>query len=151
MSSTRKLLESIILNDYNDANEKISESFVEILKDKLSEAKKIVAAKYGVTELVEVLESLENDQIDEGNVTKMGRLKMIKARIRNGKVQRRVKKSAVKGMTLRGGKLVRMSPSEKRSRKIGARRAKIKRRAKLARALMKRKRSLMKRKAIGLK
>ena len=146
MSSTKKLIESIILDDYNQANENLSESFVEILKDKLSEAKKIVAAKYGVAELAEALES-----IDEANVTKMGRLKMIKARIRGGKVQRRVKKSAVPGLTLRGGKLVRMSPSEKRARKMGARRGKIKRRAKLARALMKRRRSLMKRKAMGLK
>lgn len=146
MSSTKKIIESIILDDFNSANETLSESFVEILKDKLSEAKKIVAAKYGVAELAEALES-----IDEANVTKMGRLKMIKARIRGGKVQRRVKKSAVPGLTLRGGKLVRMSPSEKRARKMGARRGKIKRRAKLARALMKRRRSLMKRKAMGLK
>jgi hypothetical protein len=146
MSSTKKIIESIILDDFNSANESLSESFVEILKDKLSEAKKIVAAKYGVAELAEALES-----IDEANVTKMGRLKMIKARIRGGKVQRRVKKSAVPGLTLRGGKLVRMSPSEKRARKMGARRGKIKRRAKLARALMKRRRSLMKRKAMGLK
>jgi len=146
MSSTKKIIESIILDDFNSANESLSESFVEILKDKLLEAKKIVAAKYGVSELAEALES-----IDEANVTKMGRLKMIKARIRGGKVQRRVKKSAVPGLTLRGGKLVRMSPSEKRARKMGARRGKIKRRAKLARALMKRRRSLMKRKAMGLK
>lgn len=146
MSSTKKIIESIILDDFNSANESLSESFVEILKDKLSEAKKIVAAKYGVAELAEALES-----IDEANVTKMGRLKMIKARIRGGKVQRRVRKSAVPGLTLRGGKLVRMSPSEKRARKMGARRGKIKRRAKLARALMKRRRSLMKRKAMGLK
>jgi len=146
MSSTKKIIESIILDDFNSANESLSESFVEILKNKLSEAKKIVAAKYGVAELAEALES-----IDEANVTKMGRLKMIKARIRGGKVQRRVKKSAVPGLTLRGGKLVRMSPSEKRARKMGARRGKIKRRAKLARALMKRRRSLMKRKAMGLK
>lgn len=151
MSSTKKLIDSIILDDYNQANENLSESFVEILKDKLSEAKKIVAAKYGVAELAEAIESIEEENLDEANVTKMGRLKMIKARIRAGKVQRRVKKSAVPGLTLRGGKLVRMKPSERRARKIGARRAKIKRRAKLARALMKRKRSLAKRKAIGLK
>lgn len=146
MSSTKKLIESILSDDLNSANENLSESFVDILKDKLVEAKKIVAAKYGITDLVEELESL-----DESNVTKMGRLKMIKARIRGGKVQRRVRKSAVAGMILRGNKLVRMSPSEKRARKMGARKAKFKRRAKLARALLKRKRSLMKRKAMGLK
>lgn len=146
MSSTKKLIQSIILDDYNQANESLSESFVDILKDKLLEAKKIVAAKYGVAELAEALES-----IDEMNVTKMGRMKMIKARIRGGKIQRRVKRSAVAGLTLRGGKLVRMSPSEKIARKMGARRGKIKRRAKLARALMKRTRSLAKRKALGIR
>ena len=146
MSSTRKLIESIISNDYNNASENLSESFVDILTDKLAEVKKMVAAKYGVAELAEALES-----IDEANVTKMSRLLIIKARIRGGRVQRRVKKSAVKGMTLRGGKLVRMSPSERRARKMGARRGKIKRRAKLARALMKRTRSLAKRKALGIR
>lgn len=145
MSEIKNLIESILSEKFNNANEKLSEIFVDILQDKLLESKKIVAAKYGVAELAEELENL-----DESSVTKMGRLKLIKARIRGGKVQRRVKKSAVSGMTLRGGKLVRMSPAERRKRKLGARRAKIKRRAKLARALMKRKRSLMKRKAMGL-
>ena len=85
-----------------------------------------------------------------GNVMKMGRTKIVKVRIRGGKVQRRRKVSAVKGFTLRGGKLVRMSPAEKIRRKMGARKAKIKRRAKLARSLIKRRRSLMKRKSMGL-
>lgn len=85
------------------------------------------------------------------NVIKQGRSKIIKARVRGGKIQRRKKLSAVKGFTIRKGKLVRMSPAERRKRKMGARRAKFKRKAKLARALMKRKRSLRKRAAIGLK
>lgn len=84
------------------------------------------------------------------NVVKVGRTKLVKIRIRGGKVQRRRKVSAVKGFTLRGGKLVRMKPSERLRRKMGARRAKVKRRAKLARSLIKRRRSLMKRKTLGL-
>lgn len=88
--------------------------------------------------------------IAEANVTKMGRVKVIKLRVRGGKVQRRKKVSAVKGYTIRGGKLKRMSMAERMHRKRAARRAKVKRRAKLARALMKRKRSLRKRKALGL-
>jgi hypothetical protein len=88
--------------------------------------------------------------IAEANVQKMGRVKIIRARVRGGKVQRRKKLSAVKGYTLRRGKLVRMSPSERLRRKRGARRAKVKRRAKMARALIKRKRSLRKRKSLGL-
>jgi len=85
------------------------------------------------------------------NVVKQGRAKIIRARVRGGKVQRRKKFSAVKGFTIRGGKMVRMSPAERRKRKMGARRGKLKRKAKMARAMMKRKRSLRKRAAIGLK
>ena len=79
-----------------------------------------------------------------------GRIKRIRVRIRGGKVQRNVRASNVKGYTLRGGKLVRMTASEKLHRKRGARRGKIKRRAKLARALLKRKRSLRRRHAMGV-
>lgn len=84
------------------------------------------------------------------NIMKVGRTKIIRVRIRGGKVQRRVKRSAVKGFTIRGGKMVRITPAEKIHRKMGARRAKIKRRAKMARSLIKRQRSLRKRKAMGL-
>jgi hypothetical protein len=150
MSSTKKLIESIINDDYSQATENISESFVEILREKLVEAKKIVSAKYDIAEIAEALIK-KVEQVDESNIVRMGRLKMIRARIRSGKVERRVKKSGVAGMRISSGKLVRMTPSEKMKRKLGARRAKIKRRAKLARALLKRKRSLMKRKALGLK
>lgn len=77
------------------------------------------------------------------------RVKIVKIRIRNGKAQRRKKVSNVAGMTIRGGKLHRMSPAERRRRKMGQRRGKLKRRAKLQRSLQKRKRSLMKRKSLG--
>lgn len=77
------------------------------------------------------------------------RLKIVKLRIRNGKIQRRKKVSNVEGFTIRGGKLTRMSPSERRKRKLGAKRAKIKRKSKMTRILMKRKRSIQKRKRLG--
>lgn len=70
------------------------------------------------------------------------RIRRIRVRIRGGKVQRNVKKSGVTGYVLRGGRLQRMSAAEKRHRKMGARRGKMKRRASKARALMKRRRSL---------
>jgi hypothetical protein len=94
---------------------------------------------------------LHEETLDEANVQKMGRVKMIRARIRGGKVQRRKKVSAVKGFTLRGGKLTRMSPQERLKRKRGARRAKIKRRAKASRIRMKYQRALRKRKSLGLR
>ena len=90
------------------------------------------------------------DKLDEGNIQKMGRTKLIRVRIRKGKVQRRKKFSAVKGYTIRGGKLVRMLPQERRHRKMAARRAKFKRRSKLTQSMRKRTLSMRKRKAMGL-
>ena len=78
------------------------------------------------------------------------RTRIIRARVRGGKIQRRKRVSNVKGYTIRGGKLTRMSSSERLHRKRAAKRAKIKRRAKMARALIKRRRSLRKRKSLGL-
>lgn len=84
------------------------------------------------------------------NVTKSGRTKLIRIRIRNGKIQRRKKVSAVKGYTIRGGKMIRMSSKERMDRKRGARKAKIKRRSHKAQALRKRKMSMRKRHNLGL-
>ena len=87
---------------------------------------------------------LKEEQLDEA------RINLIRARVRGGKIQRRKRVSNVPGMTLRGGNLKRMSAAERRRRKMGARKGKMKRRAKLSRSLMKRKRSLQKRKSLGL-
>ena len=87
----------------------------------------------------------EETELDEA------RINIIKARIRGGKVQRRKKVSNVPGYTLRSGGLKRMSASERRNRRLGQRRGKIKRRMKLARTLVKRQRSLRKRQSLGLK
>ena len=80
----------------------------------------------------------------------MGRKKLIRARVRGGKVQRRKVVSAVKGYTIRGGKLTRMTAAERLRRRISQRKGKMKRRAKMARALIKRKRSLRKRSTLGI-
>lgn len=190
------LVEAIVHNYTAKANKLLEEKMVGILREKLIEAKKIVATKYGLQEYVELNElsselvgkvnkereiggkpsktkaaaktllravkkaylknrmpneeQIDEDFISEVNVVRSGRLKIIRARIRGGKVQRRKKVSAVKGYTLRSGRLVKMSPTERRKRKLGARKAKIKRRRTLNRALMKRRRSLNKRRALGL-
>jgi hypothetical protein len=77
------------------------------------------------------------------------RVKIVKLRIRNGQVQRRKKVSNVPGFTLRNGKMTRMSPTERRNRKLGAKRGKVKRRAKMVQAVRKRQRSILKRKRLG--
>jgi hypothetical protein len=78
------------------------------------------------------------------------RVKIIKARIRGGKIQRRKKVSNVEGYKVSGGQLQRMSPAERRNRKLGQRRGKIKRRSKMTRTLMKRQKSIRKRASLGL-
>jgi hypothetical protein len=86
----------------------------------------------------------ETKQLDEA------RVKIVKARIRGGKIQRRKKVSNVEGYKVTGGQLQRMSPAERRNRKLGQRRGKIKRRSKMTRTLMKRQKSLRKRASLGL-
>jgi len=103
-------------------------------------------------------EEVVEEQLDEASsafkTRKIGRIKLTPIRFRTigGKIvaQRRVKRSAVKGFTLRGGKLVRMSAGERMRRKRAQRRAAVKRRSKMARAKMKRMRTMRRRQALGL-
>lgn len=118
----------------------------------------LAEAKEALVDRIEelVAEKLEQvglefvDELDEGNIQKMGRTQLVRVRFRKGKIQRRVKKSAVAGFTIRGGKLTRMMPQERRNRRLAARRSKFKRRSKLRQSLRKRQISLRKRKAMGL-
>lgn len=152
-----KLINSIANKDFVEADSILSETVELIMARKLEEAKKMTAAKMAeqqghvmnrraaklrVMDIAE--EEIEEETLDEA------RVKIVKARIRGGKIQRRKRVSNVPGMTIRGGKLTRMSPAERRRRKMGQRRGKIKRKAKMNRAMMKRQRSIRKRKALGL-
>lgn len=86
----------------------------------------------------------EDESLDEG------RINIVKVRIRGGKIQRRKKVSNVAGFTMRAGKLTRMSPTERRKRKLGAKKAARKSRAKRSQMLRKRRMSLMKRQRLGV-
>lgn len=136
-----KLVECIASKNFDEANSIIEEKIETIMAQKLAEMKKMV----GIKMVEEVVTEEDEEQLDEA------RFKIIKARVRGGKVQRRKKVSTVKGYTFRGGKLTRMSVTERRKRKMGQRRGKIKRKSKMSRALIKRKRSMRKRMAIGLR
>ena len=124
----------ILTNNLVEAKNELNKRINELVQEKLTQIKLRVAS-----ELTEV-----------NNIMKMGRMKVVRVRIRNGKVQRRTKLSAVKGYTTRNGRLVRMSPMERRHRKLAARRSRFKRRAKLRQSLRKRKMSLRRRGAMGL-
>jgi len=132
----RDIVENILSNKLIDAQSLLEDKIYEILEDKLTEIKARMA--------------LEMFDLDEGNIQKMGRTKLVKIRIRGGKVQRRKKVSGVQGYTMRSGRMIRMSPQERRNRKMAARRSKFKRRAKLGQALRKRKMSLRRRGSLGL-
>lgn len=104
-----------------------------------------------IKERIEKLLEKKLLEINESNVQKFGRTKLIRVRVRAGKVQRRKKFSSVPGYTIRGGRVVRMSATERRRRKMGARRAKIKRKGKLNTILRKRRMSLRRRATLGVR
>ena len=133
----KDLIESILCNEFVEAKSLLKERMEQMVYEKLDQLKEDLFRKIC-------------GPLAEGNVTRMGRTKLVKVRIRNGKVQRRKKLSAVKGYTIRGGKLTRMSPLERRHRKMAAKRSKFKRRAKLRQSLRKRRMSDRKRTAMGL-
>lgn len=124
------LISNIVNKNYNEAKDIFESVMSDIRERKLHEVKKMLMA---------------STSLDEA-----ARFKIVKARFRGGKLQRRKKVSTQAGFTFRGGKMTRMSPSERRKRKMGQRRGKLKRKAKLQRALMKRKRTMRRRKALGL-
>jgi len=126
----------LLANKLVEAREILEEKLDELIEERLTEEKAKIA--------------LEMFDLDEGNIQKMGRTKLVRVRIRKGKVQRRKKVSAIPGYTMRGGKMIRMSSAERRHRKMAVRKSKFKRRAKLGQALRKRKMSLRRRSSMGL-
>ncbi len=81
---------------------------------------------------------------DKNKIT-MGRFSIVN-RVRGGQVQMRHLVAEAIGYKISDGKLVRMQPTERRRRKIAAKRSAIKRRSKVAQIVRKRGISLRKRK-----
>jgi hypothetical protein len=143
-------------------------NFIELVsKNKLTEAKSFIferleqmiatrleAEKVAVAD--DIYEWVE-EELDEANVMKMGRITRIRRRIRrNAKgrivVQKNVRKSAIKGYRLTGNRVVRIPTIQRlqKSRKL-KRYWKTKGKAKLRRTLMKRSISLRRRKSMGIR
>jgi hypothetical protein len=144
MQFVSKLLSKNVLEAKNVLDSKLKQ----MVEDKLNHLKLRLAAEMFDNIGAEVY--FEEESLSEGNIQKMGRTRIIRIRIRAGKVQRRVKKSSVPGFTIRAGKMIRMTSMERRHRKMGARRAKFKRRAKIKQSLRKRRMSIRKRGNYGL-
>ena len=136
-----RLVDAILSGNLVEARELFAAKINQIFEEKLHNLK-----------LRTVAEDYDPDLfLPEANIMRMGRTKLIRLRIRKGKVQRRKKFSAVKGYTIRGGRMVRMSSLERLHRKRGARRAKIKIKTKRNQILRKRRMSLRKRRAMGIR
>lgn len=145
------LISSITNNELEKANQFLEEKMNQIVNKKLVEKKKMLSAEmYGSDTLPSVEKQKRGLAEDEETLEEQQRVAVVKARVRGGKIERRVKVSNVSGMTLRAGKLVRMTAAERRRRKLGAMKAKIKRRSKTAQILRKRQASLRKRQGLGL-
>lgn len=134
------LVDCFLSGNLTEARKLIDERIKELFEEKLELIKKRI-----------VESESEKLGLTEANIQKMGRTKLVRMRVRAGKVQRRKKLSSVPGYTIRGGRLVRMTSQERRHRKMGARRARIKLRSKKSQILRKRKISLRKRKAMGIR
>jgi hypothetical protein len=132
----KDFVSKLLAGNLVEARELLEDRLDQLIEEKLTEEKAKLA--------------LEMFDLEEGNIQRMGRMKLVRVRIRKGKVQRRKRVSAIKGFTLRHGQMVRMSPTERRHRRMAARRSKFKRRAKLGQALRKRKMSLRRRNSMGL-
>jgi hypothetical protein len=136
--------------DYSDIEDRRKERGVNSsIKTNLGGEQKVASGKSDLQGKQTVNTSEKGDLKEEEELDE-ARIKLVKARIRGGKIERRKRVSNIPGMTLRGGQLKRMSAAERRRRKLGQRKGKLKRKAKMARTLMKRQRSLRRRKSLGI-
>jgi len=143
-------------------------TFVELIaENKLTEAKSFIferleqmlAARLEAEKVAVANDTYEwvEEELDEANVMRMGRITKVRRRIRrNAKgriiVQKNVRKSAIKGYRLAGNRVVRIPTIQRlqKSRKL-KRYWKTTGKSKLRRTLMKRKISLKRRTSMGIK
>jgi hypothetical protein len=144
------LIDLIAQNRLSEAKEIIFNRLDEISAEYLEEEKAYVASTT-YTE-VEV-----DEQLDEANVVRVGRVQKIRRRIRRNKkgqivVQKNKRQSAVKGFKISGNSVVRIPAIQRiqKSRKL-KRYWKTKGKSTLRRRLLKRKMSLRRRTSMGIK
>jgi len=146
----KDLVSKLLSDKIEEARNILDLKIKDLIEEKINQFKiQIATGMFGDTG-VEMYFEETNSTVQKSNVQKMGRTKIIKFRVRKGKIQRRRKFSTVKGYTVRGGKMTRMMPAERRHRHIASIKSKFKRKAKLVITLRKRRISLRKRRSVGL-
>jgi len=143
-----KFIDLIAQNRLVEAKEIIFERLEEMIVARL-EAEKVAVAD-------DTYEWVE-EELDEANVMKMGRVTKIRRRIRRNKqgriiVQKNIRKSSIKGYRLSGNRVVRIPTIQRlqKARKL-KRYWKTKGKSKLRRTLFKRKMSLRRRTSMGIR
>ena len=140
------MINNIINNNTALLKEEVFSILNSLVSEQLTQAREIVASSmFG-----------EIEELEEAvNVIKIGRTQLIRRRIRrkNGRivVQRNIRRSAVKGFILRGGKMKRITAMQKIRMKRAQRRGAIKRRAHKQQILRKRMFSIRRRKSLGIR
>jgi len=133
------IVKNILTGNLSEALEKIEDKLFLSAQRKLTEVRKMIPAADFLPEEEEILIALDES-----------RFRIVRARVRHGKILRRHKEATRKGFTMRGGKVTKMMPRERRNRKLAQRKAAKKRRGKLSRSRMNMKKALRKRRAMGL-
>lgn len=138
------LIAQIMAGNFQDARASVFEQLDKIRDISFVHMKSMIGDSLGqMTE--------ESEKLTEADVMRRGRITVIRRRIRKGKLQRNIKRSAIKGFTIKQGKVTRIPAAQRIRMRMKARRAAIKRRAKLQQSLRKRKMSMRKRKAMGIR
>ena len=132
---SHEIIEHIIKGNLEEAKSLIFEQLANNIAKKLASRRRIIGTQF----------------FKEANVMKMGRTKLIRRRIRQGKVQKNIRKSAVKGYTLKAGKLRRITAIQRVHMSRTQKRAARKRKTHMRTTVRKRARSILRRKTMGIK
>jgi hypothetical protein len=147
-----RFIQLIAASKLDEAKKELFSHLSSIVKDRLSEAKRYVAAD-NYEEVLELDEAIRRNP----NIIKMGRVNRIRRRIRRdakGKivVQKNRRRSGIKGYRISGSNVKRIPATERlRKARLLKRSWKTTRRAKLRRSLLKRKMSMRRRTSMGLR
>jgi hypothetical protein len=144
-----KLIDLIAQNRLSESKDLIFKKLEEKIAIRLQDEKIALAN--------DTYEWIEEEELDEANIIRTGRITKIRRRIRRNKqgriiVQKNVRKSAIKGYRLTGNRVVRIPTIQRiqKARKL-KRYWKTKGKAKLRRTLLKRKMSIRRRTSMGIR
>lgn len=135
------IIENIIDEDLVGLKYLVDESLTDLIELRLLDLKKDIAALHFGMPIDE-----EYDLVIEA-----GRFKIVRAKVRAGKILRRHKEATRSGYTMRGGKVTKMSPKERMNRRRSQLKGKRKRKAKANQSRRSTKKAMRKRRMIGLK